>query len=142
MAARSVASRLPLWKRRAPRYPVYWPGNPQTRVLLPQFWMKLVKPKKEVPPDRVHFIVHPEMSKFDIKQYLEKIYKVPVLNVKVSVRPGEDLKHPRGYEIWREDDFKMAFVQLGEDCTFEFPDIFTVELQNLRNRWRTTRSLL
>ncbi|KAK7441965.1 hypothetical protein BaRGS_00040547 [Batillaria attramentaria] len=51
---------LPLWRRHVPKYPVYWQGNPQLRLLMPHFWMKLVRPKNEIPNDQVRFIVHPQ----------------------------------------------------------------------------------
>ncbi|PVD28015.1 hypothetical protein C0Q70_10595 [Pomacea canaliculata] len=65
------------------------------------------------------------MSKIDIKNYLEKIYKIPVLNVRTKVMAGGDIKHPtRGHVMAKEDDYKVAFVQLGDGVTFEFPEIF------------------
>ncbi|XP_041354669.1 39S ribosomal protein L23, mitochondrial-like isoform X2 [Gigantopelta aegis] len=116
---------LPLWKRRIPRYPVYWSGNPQLRVFLPQFWMKMIKPEREIPSDVVHFVVHPQMSRIDIKNYLEKIYQVPVLSVRTDVHRGKEIKHPiRDHVVALDDDVKYAYVQLGDGCTFEFPDIF------------------
>ena len=64
-------------------YPIYQRGNPQLRVFLPNFWMKLVKLDKiEAPSNKVHFIVSQEMTRYDVKNYLEKIYKVPVDSVK------------------------------------------------------------
>ncbi|XP_035825436.1 39S ribosomal protein L23, mitochondrial [Aplysia californica] len=83
------AQLLPLWRRRIPKYPVYWKGDPQRRLFLPLFWMKLIKPEQAVPKNEVHFETHPQMSHFDIKNYLEKVYKVPVLNVRTDVLRGE-----------------------------------------------------
>ena len=42
-------------------YPIYQRGNPQLRVFLPNFWMKLVKPtvvfgKAAVPENKVQLI--------------------------------------------------------------------------------------
>lgn len=120
-----MAHRIALWKRFVPKYPIYWKGNPQLRVFLPQFWMKLIHPKRKVPSNHVHFIVHPQMSKIDIKNYLEKIYKVPVLSVATQIIQGKEVKHPeKNYTAFREDDHKLAFVVLDKDETFEFPDIF------------------
>ncbi|KAL8619056.1 hypothetical protein ACOMHN_020754 [Nucella lapillus] len=116
---------LPLWRRRVPRYPLYWHGDPQLQVVMPHFWMKLVRPKRDIPDDQVRFIIHPQMSVFDVKNYLEKIYSVPVLNVRTKIMAGEDIKHPtRGHVITKEDDVKIAFVQLNDGVTFEFPDLF------------------
>ncbi|XP_076459989.1 large ribosomal subunit protein uL23m-like [Babylonia areolata] len=104
---------LPLWRRRVPKYPVYWHGNPQLQVVMPHFWMKLVRPKRDIPNNQVRFIVHPQMSVIDIKNYLEKIYNVPVLDVRTKVMAGDDIKHPtRGHVVAKKDDYKVAFVQL------------------------------
>ncbi len=50
----------PLWKRAIPKYPVYWKGNPQLRIFLPLFWMKVVKPEIRQPPDTIMVEVHPQ----------------------------------------------------------------------------------
>jgi large subunit ribosomal protein L23 len=86
------------------RYPLYHVGNPQLRVFLPNFTMTLLKPFKGFaqPPNVVNFKVSLQvklplgcpvnfvlkiatlfqMTQLDVKNYLEKIYKVPVINVK------------------------------------------------------------
>ena len=48
----------PLWQRNIPPYPIYQAGDPQLRVFLPLFWMKVIRPKYRTPPDMVHFEVH------------------------------------------------------------------------------------
>jgi large subunit ribosomal protein L23 len=72
------------------RYPLYQKGNPQLRVFLPNFFMKLVKDKHNVnrPLNMVTFHVSMEMSEYDVKNYLEKIYKVPVVDVRTEVCLG------------------------------------------------------
>ena len=77
-------------------YPIYQKGNPQLRVFLPNFWMKMVKPDynqygASTPSNKVivifkctklslklqaQFIVSSQMTKHDVKNYLEKIYQV------------------------------------------------------------------
>ena len=69
------------WLRNYPflSYPLYRRGNPQLRIYLPNFWMKLLNPEKSyvrAPPNCVTFEVSPAMTKLDVKNYLEKIYKV------------------------------------------------------------------
>ena len=71
------------------RYPIYQRGNPQLRVFLPNFWMKLVRPIEKQPPNIVQFIVSMEMSRYDIKNYLEKIYRIPVVDVRTHVMQGK-----------------------------------------------------
>lgn len=121
-----------------PRYPLHYKGDPQRRLYLPKFWMKMMKPKEKVPKDHVQFLVHPEMSCYDVKQYLEKIYSVPVLNVRMSVikhrelpkvayMNDEESKKKRkelrfDHQNWTEFEEKIAYVQLLED-TFEFPSL-------------------
>lgn len=60
-------------------------------MFLPNFFMKLVKPRDPQPPNVVQFQVSVEMTKYDIKNYLEKIYNVPVENVVTHNRMGEEV---------------------------------------------------
>ncbi|CAL1542967.1 unnamed protein product [Lymnaea stagnalis] len=120
---------LPLWRRRIPKYPIYWKGDPQIRVFLPQFWMKMLKPDYDLPKNQVHFEVHPQMSDFDIKNYLEKIYKVPVLSVKTEIIRGADIKHKtKGFFQAREPEKRLPYLVLGEGQEFKFPDLFGEKL--------------
>ncbi|XP_054707326.1 probable 39S ribosomal protein L23, mitochondrial [Uloborus diversus] len=107
-------------------YPKYVKGNPQLRIFLPNFWMKLVKPPKNVPANQVHFIVPFEMTAVDVKNYLEKIYAVPVAQVRTQLYTGDIKKNFKNYLI-KEEDYKMAFVTLPEEVKFEFPDLFPAE---------------
>lgn len=52
-----------------------------------------------------------EMTRLDVKNYLEKIYKIPVLGVRIHVAPGEYKKSSKGY-IVKEEDYKLAYVDL------------------------------
>ncbi|XP_065209612.1 large ribosomal subunit protein uL23m [Planococcus citri] len=102
-------------------YPIYQLGNPQLRVFLPNFWMKLVKPEEPQPPNVVQFITHTGMTNYDIRNYLEKIYNVRVVHVRSYLEDGKirpAMKH--GYLI-KEDDFRRAYVTLPRDVKFEFP---------------------
>ena len=106
-------------------YPIYQRGNPQLRVFLPNFWMKLVKLDKiSTPSNKVNFIVSPQMNREDIKNYLEKIYKVPVDNVKTRNMMGEVYRNRfiQG-ELVKKDDYKIAFVTLPPGTQFQFPDL-------------------
>ena len=71
------------------RYPVFRRGNPQLRIFLPNFFMKLVKSENPQPKNVVTFIVSTSMTKYDVRNYLEKIYKVPVVNVATHNRLGK-----------------------------------------------------
>ncbi|KAF4521460.1 hypothetical protein B566_EDAN001757 [Ephemera danica] len=88
------------------KYPLYQKGNPQLRVFLPNFFMKLVKDTYRVNqlPNMVTFHVSMEMTEYDVKNYLEKIYNVPVIEVRTEV--CEFKKQPwKGY-IVKDDDYK------------------------------------
>jgi large subunit ribosomal protein L23 len=56
--------------------------------------MKLIKPELEShPKNKVQFIVSSEMTRLDVKNYLEKIYKVPVMDVRTLNHTGEMIKN-------------------------------------------------
>lgn len=76
------------------RYPLFQPGNPQLRVFLPNFWMKLIRSSSEDDPrppmtNRVQFIVSMEMTKHDVKNYLKKIYNVETIDIRTQIRMGK-----------------------------------------------------
>ena len=97
------------------RYPIYQKGNPQLRVFLPNFWMKLVKPITEAPPNMVQFACSMEMTKRDVRNYLEKIYNVNVAHVRTRIALGKTRRDPgKGYVV-KDDDIKYAYVVLVSD---------------------------
>ncbi|KAJ2938434.1 hypothetical protein O0L34_g12876 [Tuta absoluta] len=105
-------------------YPIYQRGNPQLRVFLPNFWMKLVPPIPRQLPNVVNFQCSIEMTKYDIKNYLEKIYNVPVVDVRTKIALGKFKKDVgKGY-IVKDDDIKYAYVTLPKGTTFKFPELF------------------
>lgn len=113
-------------------YPIYQRGNPQLRVFLPNFWMKMVKPNwnqhgASAPQNKVQFIVSSQMTKYDVKNYLEKIYKVQVADVKTLNHMGKtfqnEVSKPGSGAIMKEDDYKLAFVTLPPGEVWEWPDL-------------------
>uniref|UniRef100_A0A3B3CHV5 Large ribosomal subunit protein uL23m n=1 Tax=Oryzias melastigma TaxID=30732 RepID=A0A3B3CHV5_ORYME len=84
-------------------FPIYQLGNPQLRIFRPNWFLTLVRPGKEQPPDTVQFRVPMEMTKYDVKNYLEKIYNVPVGVIRTRIQFGSrpDLHFPR--PLPRED---------------------------------------
>lgn len=52
------------------------------------------------------------MTKHDIKNYLEKIYHVPIIDVRTKISMGKFRKDSgKGYVV-KDDDVKCAFVTL------------------------------
>lgn len=70
-------------------YPLYKQGNPQLRIFLPNFWLKLINPEGHKQPTHVvQFACSMEMTKYDVKNYLEKIYNIPVIEVRTRIGLG------------------------------------------------------
>ncbi|KAJ8340046.1 hypothetical protein SKAU_G00346790 [Synaphobranchus kaupii] len=133
-------------------YPLYQIGNPQLRVFRPNFFLTLVRPGKEQPPDTVQFRIPVEMTKCDVKNYLEKIYSVPVGAVRtriqyeigggfaarvggpanksrvftVTLRTGTALARTprRGAAVTWGPRGRLHGDNESQQQTFEFPDIF------------------
>uniref|UniRef100_A0A3B1IXT4 Large ribosomal subunit protein uL23m n=1 Tax=Astyanax mexicanus TaxID=7994 RepID=A0A3B1IXT4_ASTMX len=74
-------------------YPIYQLGNPQLRIFRPTVSMTLVRPGKEQPSDTVQFRIPMQMTKFDVRNYLEKIYSVPVSGVRTRIQYCELILH-------------------------------------------------
>ncbi|CAF1538696.1 unnamed protein product [Adineta ricciae] len=115
-----------LYKSMTPRYPKWQPGDPKHRIFFPQFWMRIVRPEENRPlrPNVVRFECHIEMTKNDIKQYLEKLYKIETLDITTIIKQGKENRHPVSSEIIDPDpDRKFAYVFLKNE-TFTYPDIW------------------
>lgn len=95
-------------------YPIYKTGNPQLRVFMPNFWMKMVRnDQKPTPPSNVvTFQCSKEMTKHDIKNYLTKIYNIPVVDVRTEVRLGEFFRDQVKKYIKKKEDYRVAIVTL------------------------------
>ncbi|XP_068579717.1 large ribosomal subunit protein uL23m [Cebidichthys violaceus] len=105
-------------------YPLYQLGNPQLRIFRPSWFLTLVRPGKEQPPDTVQFRIPMEMTKCDVKNYLENIYNVPVGAVRTRIQFGSNKKRNHLNQKVKQPDYKVAYVQLAQEQTFTFPDIF------------------
>ncbi|XP_071494495.1 large ribosomal subunit protein uL23m-like [Diadema antillarum] len=106
------------------RYPLYFFGNPQRRVFFTDFCMKLIKNKKPMPPNMVTFECDLQMTKFDIKNYLQNIYKVPVARVNTRIVYVPFDRNHKNQRVKLREDYKLAYVTLAEGQTFEFPELF------------------
>lgn len=103
-------------------YPRFVKGNPQLRVFLPDWKLIMVKPEKKLPANVVSFKVDPRMTDWDIKNYLEKIYKVPIAAINSEIHPGKVKKSPA--MLIKEPDFKLAHISLPIGTSFTWPDLF------------------
>ncbi|XP_017784933.1 PREDICTED: probable 39S ribosomal protein L23, mitochondrial [Nicrophorus vespilloides] len=110
-------------------YPLYQRGGPQLRVFLPNFWMKLVRPQQEQPPNVVQFSCSIEMTKFDVKNYLEKIYGVKTVDVRTRIALGKTKRDLVNGYVVKEDDIKYAYAILPKDEVFKFPNLFPKEVE-------------
>lgn len=93
-------------------YPIYRRGNPQLRVFLPNFWMKLIRNPHPQPDNVVTFAVSMEMTKYDVKNYLTKIYNVPVVEVRTRIDAGKTKQEPNFHYVVKDEDTKIAYVTL------------------------------
>jgi len=115
---------------------LWQPGNPQRRVFLPNFWMKLVRTptvgEQRLPRNCAKFQVPLQMTRLDVRQYLEKIYDLPVRDVTTYVEQGDitwsnraDTQYRRA--VWKKDDRKYAIVVMERSANFIFPDLFPAD---------------
>ena len=93
-------------------YPIYRRGNPKLRVFLPNFWLKLIRPAEEQPENIVTFSCSMEMTKYDIQNYLEKIYKVPIIAIRTRIALGPTKRDKVIGYVTKDDDSKIAYVTL------------------------------
>ncbi|XP_034626174.1 39S ribosomal protein L23, mitochondrial [Trachemys scripta elegans] len=105
-------------------YPLYQLGNPQLRIFRPNFFMTLVRPGVTQPEDTVQFRISMQMTRVDVKNYLEKIYNVPVSVVRTRIQYGANNKRNHKNQKVKKPDYKVAYVQLGQGQTFQFPNLF------------------
>ncbi|XP_011500688.1 PREDICTED: probable 39S ribosomal protein L23, mitochondrial [Ceratosolen solmsi marchali] len=110
-------------------YPLYQKGNPQLRIFLPNFWMKLVKPQFNNPPNIVEFHCSMQMTRLDIKNYLEKIYKIPIIKVNTRIKLGKFRRNELNTVI-KDEDIKVAYAHLPRFESFEFPNMFAEQRAN------------
>ncbi|OAF66328.1 hypothetical protein A3Q56_05942 [Intoshia linei] len=120
-----ISRYIPLTQRRIPAYPLYLKNDPQLRVFLPLFWMKMIKHENPHPNNYAFFHVHLQMTKNDVRQYLEKIYNVKTVAVRFKIIRGKDVENG-GTKYMEEDNIKEAMILCEQD--FTFPNIFPRKL--------------
>ncbi|XP_009244296.1 large ribosomal subunit protein uL23m isoform X2 [Pongo pygmaeus] len=107
-------------------YPLYQLGGPQLRVFRTNFFIQLVRPGVAQPEDTVQFRIPMEMTRVDLRNYLESIYNVPVAAVRTRVQHGSNRRRDHRNVRIKKPDYKVAYVQLvrAHGQTFTFPDLF------------------
>ncbi|KAF7474299.1 Hypothetical predicted protein [Marmota monax] len=94
-------------------YPLYQLGGPQLRVFRTNFFIQLVRPGTVQPEDTVQFRIPMEMTRVDLRNYLERIYNVPVAAVRTRVQHGSNRKRDHRNVRIKKPDYKVAYVQLA-----------------------------
>ena len=87
---------------------------PQFRRWLPDMPMTLIGAKNatEVSPATATFRVLPKMTKHEVKEYLTKIYNLPVVQVRTQNYLGKRMRFigARNVAYGKRPDYKKAFV--------------------------------
>ncbi|XP_017491982.1 PREDICTED: 39S ribosomal protein L23, mitochondrial isoform X2 [Rhagoletis zephyria] len=86
--------------------------------------MKLIRPAEEQPKNVATFSVSMQMTKYDVQNYLEKIYKLPVVDVRTRIELGKTRRDQVHGYVTKGDDVKIAYVTLPRNEEFTFPDLF------------------
>ena len=85
--------------------------------------MLMVRSPKPYDKNQVSFRCSPFLSKPEIKQYLSKVYSLPVNRVDTVNKLGK-IKHDRNTgKKWRKSDWKKAIVTVGYEVENEFRHI-------------------
>ena len=70
---------------------------------------------------QVVFKVDLSANKREIKQAVEELFKVEVINVTTSIMKGKTKRNRFG--AYRKSDYKKAFVSISEDSDIQFEGI-------------------
>uniref|UniRef100_A0A452TJ05 Large ribosomal subunit protein uL23m n=1 Tax=Ursus maritimus TaxID=29073 RepID=A0A452TJ05_URSMA len=125
---------VPQLVARGNRYPLYQLGNPQLRVFRTNFFIQLVRPGTAQPEDTVQFRIPMEMTRVDLRNYLERIYNVPVAAVRTRVQHGSNRKRDYRNARVKKPDYKVAYVQL-----IQMPSSILLCPSGTALPWRTDR---
>ncbi|NWU36323.1 RM23 protein, partial [Hylia prasina] len=120
-------------------YPLFQRGGPQLRIFRPNFFMLAVRPGYTIMRSPLSLLQIkqaqlPQMTKVDIRNYLERIYNVPVAAVRTRIQYGANNKRNHRNQRVKKPDYKVAYVQLGQGQTFQFPNLFPEKEQDTETR--------
>jgi len=116
-------------------FPLHYEGAPQRRLYMPEWYLTLVKPDEEMPKNYVRFHIPADMTKYDLKEYLSKIYDVKILSITLETVGYQKYAQPtpwkkEGFEWKLFDPYHVAHIYLANGETFEFPNF----LQNAEGK--------
>ncbi|XP_070638733.1 large ribosomal subunit protein uL23m isoform X1 [Bos indicus] len=77
-----------------------------------------------VTPTSLHPDASAGMTRVDLRNYLERVYNVPVAAVRTRVQHGSNRRRDHRNVRIKQPDYKVAYVQLAHGQTFTFPDLF------------------
>ena len=82
------------------------------KVYFPNFVFTLLRTHKHI-KNQVAFKCSPILTKFDIQQYLQKLYGLKILDIRTFTYPMKQRR--AGYLIEKEPAWKKVFVTLDHD---------------------------
>lgn len=68
-----------------------------------------------------------------MKNYLEKIYKLPVVDIRTRIAPGKTKREERSGYIIKDEDSKLAYVSFPKEVSFTYPDLFPEDSETKKN---------
>jgi ribosomal protein L23 len=77
---------------------------------------------------------HLFQTEHDIKNYLTKIYQLPVVDVRTRIAMGSTKRDQIVGYITKKEDQKLAYVTLPKEVKFTFPDIFPSEAEDKKKQ--------
>ena len=80
------------------------------------------------------FHVSPKMTKFEIKEYLIKLYNLPVSHVHTAIYEGKKRVDQQTLKRYKEPDYKKAYVYLADAQGENKPRYTDIEAQ-LSEEW-------
>lgn len=112
------------------------------KLYFPNQIVKLVRSAKPLLSNQATFRIPLSMNKLDLKHYLARIYKIPVLKVNTIIPPPRIARNPFTGVKEKRPEFKKAIVTMAS--SFQYPARPDVEgsfggkerLESQKKRWR------
>lgn len=89
------------------------------KLYFPNIIFKLVR--SNLPPHQAVFHTPPQLNKFDIKMYLEKLYQIAITDVRTMNYLGRPSKIIARRERGGKPSFKKVIVTMEDDFVFPPP---------------------